>query len=89
MNKDNSTISRIEIKVNGKKTPLTIGDRVFFGPEDKEVRYVVSLKIDETGCIMYLVEWVTNMEIKTQWVSNTELKIFNDINRKKRSTIGF
>ena len=81
-------IERKEVSINGKKLPLAIGDKILISEEDRIVKTVMGITINEDNRINYGREWfdASDSSFKSEWLTLTELKLLNK-NSKKRNKI--
>lgn len=82
-----NNLNKLVVKIDNKKTPISIGDIVHFNDSDNTDRYVTSMRIDEDGRVSYLLEWAVNNDISSRWITYSELKILNNI--KQTTKVGF
>ena len=81
-------IERKEVSINGKKLPLAIGDKILISEEDRIIKTVMGITINEDNRINYGLEWfdASDNSFKSEWLTLTELKLLNK-NSKKRNKI--
>ena len=80
-------INSIEVKVNGKKTPLSIGDKIKITEDDIIYKTVVAIQVTEDTQVSYTLEWVEpDGGFKQEIVSLTELKLLSQ-NSYRRAQI--
>ena len=69
-------VNKLKVTVNGKKTPLSIGDKIRYSEEDPTAKTVISITIFEDKRIVYTLEWADDDgELKQENVTLTELKV--------------
>lgn len=69
-------VNKLKVTVDGKKTPLSIGDKLRYSEEDPTAKTVISITIFEDKRIVYTLEWADDDgELKQENVTLTELKV--------------
>lgn len=69
-------VNKLKVTVDGKKTPLSIGDKIRYSEEDPTAKTVISITIFEDKRIVYTLEWAdVDGELKQENVTLTELKV--------------
>lgn len=69
-------VNKLKVTVDGKKTPLSIGDKIRYSEEDPTAKTVISITIFEDKRIVYTLEWADDDgELKQENVTLTELKV--------------
>lgn len=69
-------VNKLKVTVDGKKTPLSIGDKIRYSEEDPTAKTVISITIFEDKRIVYTLEWAdADGELKQENVTLTELKV--------------
>lgn len=69
-------VNKLKVTVDGKKTPLSIGDKIRYSEEDPTAKTIISMTIFEDKRIIYTLEWADDDgELKQENVTLTELKV--------------
>lgn len=69
-------VNKLKVTVDGKKTPLSIGDKIRYSEEDPTAKTIISITIFEDKRIVYTLEWAdADGELKQENVTLTELKV--------------
>lgn len=69
-------VNKLKVTVDGKKTPLSIGDKIRYSEEDPTAKTIISITIFEDKRIVYTLEWADDDgELKQENVTLTELKV--------------
>lgn len=69
-------VNKLKVTVDGKKTPLSIGDKIRYSEEDPTAKTIISMTIFEDKRIVYTLEWADDDgELKQENVTLTELKV--------------
>ena len=69
-------VNKLKVTVDGKKTPLSIGDKIRYSEEDPTAKTVISITIFEDKRIVYTLEWAdVDGELQQENVTLTELKV--------------
>ena len=80
-----------EVSVNGKRLPLSIGDKLLINEQDHLVKTVTSIQVHEDGRVGYMLEWFdsTDSSFKTEWVTSTELAFLNRAKKERKVVKAF
>ena len=69
-------VNKLKVTIDGKKTPLSIGDKIRYSEEDPIAKTIISITIFEDKRIVYTLEWADDDgELKQENVTLTELKV--------------
>ena len=69
-------VNKLKVTIDGKKTPLSIGDKIRYSEEDPTAKTVISITVFEDGRVVYTLEWAaSDGELKQENVTLTELKV--------------
>lgn len=69
-------VNKLKVTVDGKKTPLSIGDKIRYSEEDPTAKTIISMTIFEDKRIVYTLEWADDDgELNQENVTLTELKV--------------
>lgn len=72
-------VNKLKVTVDGKKTPLSIGDKIRYSEEDLTAKTIISITVFEDKRIVYTLEWADgDGELKQENVTLTELKVLAD-----------
>ena len=72
-------VNKLKVTVNGKKTPLSIGDKIRYSENDQIAKTIISMTIFEDKRIVYTLEWADECgELKQENVTLTELKVLSE-----------
>ena len=82
-------IQRKEISVDGVKLPLAIGDTIAMNDEDRLIKTVMGIQINEDCRINYCLEWFDGSDngFKSEWVTLSELKLLQKNAPKKKVVV--
>lgn len=86
MNKK-AKFDKITVSVNGKRTIFKIGDYVKFYEGDT-LRCITRISVDSDGCVSYLMTFVHDGSLISQWFTENDFKIMANLDEEP-NIIGF
>lgn len=82
-------VNRLKVSVDGKKTPLSIGDKIRLNEDDPIAKTVISITVFEDRRIVYTLEWADiDGELKQESVTMTELKVLAENTTRHQKVTG-
>jgi hypothetical protein len=78
---------KIAVSVNGKRTAFKIGDYVKFFEGDT-LRCITRITIDSDGCVSYMMTFVNDGSLVSQWITENDFKIMASLDEAP-TEIGF
>ena len=82
-------VNRLKVSVDGKKTPLSIGDKIRLNEDDPIAKTVISITVFEDRRIVYTLEWADfDGELKQESVTMTELKVLAENTARHQKVTG-
>ena len=86
-NKKKGSFDKIAVSVNGKRTIFKIGDYVKFFEGDT-LRCITRISVDSDGCISYLMTFVHEGSLVSQWFTENDFHIMASLDEEP-TEIGF
>lgn len=81
------TFDRISVSVDGKRTMFKVGDFIKFNENDI-MRCITKISIDSDGCVSYLMTFLHDNEMISQWFTESDFRIMAGL-EEKPTVIGF
>ena len=78
---------KIRVSVNGKPTKFRIGDHIRLNKHDM-VRCVTQISVDSDGCVQYLLSFLNDGVVSSQWFNENDFEIFGSVDERVKN-IGF
>ena len=78
---------KIAVTVDGKRTLFKIGDHLKFSEKDV-MRVVTKISIDSDGCIAYLLTYLHDDVLTSQWMTENDFRMMCILDQAP-SVIGF